>query len=81
MTWIVLMVDGPVAESFKINLTARRIIAVDRMSDFIEIEAHQHRTEAETMIAMKMADKNSRGTGRRNIRKDKLPLSPFTRIK
>ncbi len=54
---------------------------MNRMSHFIEIQPHEHRTETQAMISVEMADENPGHNRRRHISENKLPLSPFARIK
>src|SRR3989344_4705561 len=73
-------VDATIAEAIKVLFSTGWIIAVDRMGHFIEIQPHEHRSETQAVISMKMANKNAGHSGRRNIGKNKLPLGSLSRI-
>ena len=75
------MIDAASSEAVEVDLSAGRKIAMDRVSYFIEVEPHEHGADAQTMIAVKMADEDARHAGRRYVGKDELPLSTFARIK
>ena len=76
----IFMINASEAQTVKIFFPARGIIAMDRMGHLIEVEPHKHGTNAEAMIAMKMADKNAGHHGRRDLGKNKLPLRALSRI-
>src|SRR5580700_2400831 len=75
-----LMIDRSKAEPLEINAPAARIIAMDGMRHFIEIEPHEHRSEPQAMVSMEMTDENARDMGRRYIGVDELALRSLAGI-
>lgn len=76
----IFLIDAARAKTVEILFPACRIIAMDRMGHFIQVEAHQHRAEAKTMVPMEMADEDPSDARGRDIGEDKLPLGPFAWI-
>ena len=77
----VLAVDTAVAEPVEEFFAACRIVAVNRVFYFVEIEAEEHRSEAQAMVTVKMADENAGNAGGRDVGKDELALGSFAWIK
>ena len=63
----VLMIDGSITKTLEVNLSTSWIITMDRVGHFVEIEAHQHRTESKAMIAVEMANKDPIDAGGRDV--------------
>src|SRR5580700_10213386 len=76
-----LMINGCITQAFKIDLATCRIIAMNRLWDFVEIQSHEYRAQPQTMISMKMANEYARDTCRSYIGKDELALCSLSGIK
>ena len=53
---------------------------MDRVGDLIKVEPHEHRAEAEAVVAMEVRDKNPCDNRGGNVGKNKLTLSAFSGI-
>ena len=74
------MVDGAVTESVEILFARSRVVAMDRVGHFVEVEAHEHRTKAEAMVTVEVADEDSVDAWRSDVCKDELALGSFTGV-
>src|SRR3990167_9551618 len=76
-----LMINAAIAKAVKVAFATCRVITMNGVGDFIEIETHEHRAEAKAVVSVEMANENPSHCWRCNLCKNKLPLRTFSRIK
>ena len=76
----VFVVRRPISQAIEIFFPARWVVTMDWMGDFVEVESHEHRAYAQTVVAMKMGDENSGDNGRGYIGENELTLGSLSRI-
>ena len=53
---------------------------MDRMRHFVEVEAHDHRSHSQAVVAVEVCDEDARHRRRGDVGEDKLPLRPLSGV-